>query len=317
MTVYVVPCGVSILDGLISKADQGPRDAKPKRLVKSAADLGGGVLARADDEVCTWWADNATALADEARLLRWDPRALSAETNGLAASSGLGRLRELLDRRDRVLLLASDTGRGVAAALYVAQHIAGPALPRVAYLTTPDELTDTPLPIELAPGTLTVVRLRGLNPRLAQGRFVEAVAGIGRLLRAALNTGDDVEVHLTGGFKVTLLHTLAMTEVLYSLAEDRVRACYVFEDSDDPHATVTPIGMRRFAREDTDDMRRELAGIRDCQRDGKPGGDRNLGARTFEGLAWTERDGLNAFGYGYLAVLGERLTPGRPGPTGP
>ncbi|MGH3403008.1 MAG: hypothetical protein ACRDRJ_10985 [Streptosporangiaceae bacterium] len=306
MTMYVVPCGVSILDGLISKADKRPRDAKPGRLVKSAADLGDGVLARRDEEVCAWWADNAAAHADEARLLKWEPRVLCAETNSLAASSGLEPLRGLLDRGDRVLVLASDTSRGVAAALYVAQHIAGTALPDVAYLTTPDGLPDTPLPLRLDPGTLTIVRLRGLDPR---GKFVEAVAGIGRLLRAAADTGGAVEVHLTGGFKATLLHTLAMTEVLYSLAADRVRACYVFEDSDDPHATVTSIGMRRFDQVDTDDMRRELKGIRD--------GDRNKGARTFEGLAWTESGGLNAFGYGYLAVLGERLTPGRPGLTGP
>jgi hypothetical protein len=306
MTAYVVPCGVSILDGLIPKADKRPRDAKPGRLVKSAADLGNSVLALQDEKVCSWWVDRAGVHADEARLLSWDPRVLCAETNSLAASSGLGRLLGLLDRGDRVLLLASDTGRGVAAALYVAQHIAGRALPDVAYLTTPDGLPDTPLPLRLEPGTLTVTRLRGLDPR---GKFVEAVAGIGRLLRAAADTGDDVEVHLTGGFKATLLHTLAMTEVLYSLAPDRVRACYVFEDSDDPHAAGTSIGMRRFAQEDTDDMRRELAGIRD--------GHRNPGARTFEGLAWTESGGLNAFGYGYLAVLGERLTPGRPGLVGP
>ncbi len=316
MTVYVVPCGVSILDGLVPKADKGPRDAKPGRLVKHAEDLGQGVLARPDEEVCSWWADNAAAYADGARLLKWDPRVLCAETNSLAASSGLGRLHgRLLDRGDRVLVLASDTSRGVAAALYVAQHIAGTALSGVTYLTTPEGLTDTPLPLRLDPGTLTVARLRGLDPR-SQGKFIEAVAGIGRLLRAAFDIGEEMEVHLTGGFKATLLHTLAMTEVLYSLADDRVRACYVFEDSDDPHATATPIGMRRFDVADTDDMRGELTGIRDKERN-KGARTLNKGARTLEGLAWTEKGGLNAFGYGYLAVLGERLTPGRPGLAGP
>jgi hypothetical protein len=128
------------------------------------------------------------------------------------------------------------------------------------------------------------------------------------VLRAAFDVGEELEVHLTGGFKATLLHTLAMTEILYSLDDARVRACYVFEDTGAPPAAATAIGLRRFDQADCDDMRRELTGIRD--------GKRYSGGRTFEGLAWTEGSGLNAFGYGYLAVLGERLTPGRPGPTG-
>lgn len=308
MTVYVVPCGVSIIDGLAAKKDKGPPNVKPGRLAKGAEDLGRGVLARPDQEVAGWWAKQAAAETSDAMLASWDPRVLSAETSTLAGSGGLGRLRELLDRQDRVLLLASDTARGVAAALCVAQHIAGMALPGVAYLTTPEGLADSPLGADLGPGTLTIARLRGLDPQHAQGGFIDAVAGIGRALRAALDVGDAVEVHLTGGFKATLLHTLAMTEVLYSLAPDRVTACYMFEDAGKPDAKATPIGLRRFSKESCDGMRAELAGIRD--------GKRHLGARTFEGLAWTDSGGLNAFGYGYLAVLGERLTPGRPGPAG-
>jgi hypothetical protein len=92
MTVYVVPCGVSILDGLIAKTGQekGPPSAKPGRLVKNAADLGCGVIARPDEQVARWWVDKATANAKDALLTAWDPRVLSAETSTLAASSGLG-----------------------------------------------------------------------------------------------------------------------------------------------------------------------------------------------------------------------------------
>jgi hypothetical protein len=98
-----------------------------------------------------------------------------------------------------------------------------------------------------------------------------------------------------------------MTEVLYSQDPGRVRACYVFEDAAAAGNPVTFIGLRRFSREYIDDMRAELGKVRDH--------DLQLGAETFEGMAWTKQSGLNAFGYGYLAVLGERVTPGRPGPT--
>jgi hypothetical protein len=314
MTVYAVPCGVSVLSGLLAKKDHGPRDAKPGRLLRTAADLGRGVLNLPDDKVVGWWAVQSADAAAAARLTAWQPRVLSAETNTLAASSGLNRLRDLLERGDRIVLLGSDTDSGIAAALYVAQHIAGISLSGVAYLTTPELLDGEKMHAALSPGTLTVVRLSGLNPKQASTGFINAVASTGLVLRAAFDVGEALEVHLTGGFKATLLHTLAMTEVLYSLAPDRVKACYMFDDAD-ADAAIVPIGMRRFDQITCEKMRYELTTVRDR----KP----PQGARTFEGLAWSEdalragsKDPLNSFGYGYLAVLGEGLTPGRPGPTG-
>jgi len=252
----------------------------------------------------------ALPIAD-AQLTAWDPRVLAAETNTLAASTGLGRLGGLLECGDRVVLLASDTERGVAAALYVAQHLAGLSLPEVAYLTTPSELHYGKWHVPLLPGTLTLARLSGLNPRHASTGFINAVAGTGLVLRAAFDVGEPLEVHLTGGYKATLLHTLAMTEVLYSLAPGRVKACYMFDDAD-PTAEIVPIGLRRFSPPLQNAMRDELTAARD--------GKLPLGTQIFEGLAWSKealqaggKDPLNAFGYGYLAVLGEGLTPGRPG----
>lgn len=307
MTVYVVPCGVSLLEGIAAKKAHRPRDAKPGNLAKTAADVGRVVLGRPDGEVLGWWRESAAARhATDAKLGRWEPRVLCAETSTLAASSGLSRLGGLLDRGDIVLVLASDTDRGVASALYVAQYIAGLDLAGVTYLSAPQQVTAGPLDMRLTEGTLTVLRVRGLNPKQAPGGFIDAVAGIGRALRVAFDVGDELEVHLTGGFKATLLHTMAMTEVLYSLAPDRVRAVYLFEDAD---AAIMPIGLRRFSREECHDMRLELSAVRDSRR--------HLGARTFKGIAWDDGDGkLNAFGYGYLAVLGEDLSPGVPGPVG-
>jgi hypothetical protein len=312
VTVYAVPCGVSILslDGKPSR----PPNAKPRQLVGKAEDFGRAVSKVPDHEVTGWWAAATSGIAADARLTSWNPRVLSAETNTLAASSGHDRLRDLLERGDQVVLLASDTPRGIAAALYVAQHITGTSLPDVAYLKTPEHLQDGIMHAALLPGTLTVARISGLDPRQASSGFIDAVASTGLVLRAAFDVGDELEVHLTGGFKATLLHTLAMTEVLYSLAPGRVKARYMFDDAGDD-AEIVPIGLRWFDQETISLMRYELAKVRDRQ---PP-----QGRRTFEGLAWSEaalraggKDPLNSFGYGYLAVLGERLTPGRPGLTG-
>lgn len=260
-----------------------------------------------DDQVAARWADELADEADDARLTDWNSRILCAETNTLAAGSGVTRLRDLTAQGHRVVLAASDTGDGVAAALCAAQHIAGPDLAGVTYLSTPETLGAAPLGAESIREAVTVVRLRGLDPRHLSGRFITAVAGMGLVLRAALDTGEKIEVHLTGGFKATLLHALAMTEILYSLKPDRVTAHYVYEDAG-PAATAQAIGLRRFSQSYVDDMRAELTKVRD--------GGRQLGAETFEGMAWTSEDGLNAFGYGYLAVLGEPLSAGRPGDAG-
>lgn len=308
MTVYVVPCGISLLDGMIVKKEKGPKDCKPARLVKGAADLGRAVLGLADSEVAQWWAHNATSDASHARLTEWDPHVLCAETSTLAASSKLGRLADLLDRGDRLVVLASDTERGIAAALYLAQYIAGLGLLKVAYLSTPGISAATMETPALVSGTLTVLRLRGLDPKQSPSAFVDAVASIGVTLRAAFDLGEAMEVHLTGGFKATLLHTLMMTELLYSLCPGRVSACYVFEDTGDRADKITTIGMRKFDPPHCEVMRRELAEAKDARI--------YSGAQTFSGLVLAEDGKLNAFGEGFLPVLGERFTPGRPGPGG-
>jgi len=306
VTCYVVPCGISVIRGLDAKKKQGPPDAGPGRLVSAAKSRGNGMRGLTDDKVIAQWSGQVAHDADAARLTDWNPRVLCAETSTLAAASSIEPLRRLLERGDRVMLLASDTGPGLAAALCVGQHIAGPELPDTTYMSTPGSLSDEPVAAPAA-GQLTIVRLRGLDPAHAEGGFIDAVAGIGRVLRAAFDTGDALEVHLTGGFKATLLHTLAMTEVLYSQAPERVTARYVFEDAADPAGPAVPIGLRRFPGVYIDDMTVELSQVRDHR---KPA------SQTFEGMAWTERDGLSAFGYGYLAVLSQRLSPNRPGPTG-
>ena len=306
MTVYVVPCGVSLLDVLTANKPRWPVNAKPAELVNGASDWGRAVLGLADDEVLSWWSRTATSATRDARLAAWDPRVLCAETSTLAASSGLSDLKGLPGRGDTILVLASDTERGVVAALSVAQYIAGADLPGVRYLSTAKHISSASPGFALERGKLTVLRLRKLDPVHAKGGFIDAIAGLGQALRAAFDLGEPMEVHLTGGYKATLLYTMALTELLYSLAPDRVSARYLFEDT---QGAATTIGLRQFSRPICDDMRAELVALRD--------GKKYAGAVTFENLVWDRKaKKFNAFGYGYLAVLGEPFPSSGPGPLG-
>ncbi|RKS68249.1 hypothetical protein BZB76_6506 [Actinomadura pelletieri DSM 43383] len=305
MTVYVVPCGISILHSLRTRT--GPLGA-------TAADFADRIHGRLralprlpDEQVTDWWVEQTGADAEDVRLGAWDPGPLSAETHTLAAST-TGSLAEMASRGDTVTLVASDTGAGIASALCVAQHLTGPDLTGVTYTTTPAELKDAAVDPRYAAGPVSIVRLRGLDPRQPRNGFILAVAGMGLVLRAAFDTGRPVQVHLTGGYKATLLHTLAMSELLHSLAPDRVSARYVYEEAG-ADAQTHRIELRRFSAEVIEDMRVELNHVKAGQSPGQP---------RLRGAAWDIEQGtlrLNAFGYGYLAVLGEAVV-GSIGDTG-
>jgi len=170
---------------------------------------------------------------------------------------------------------------------------------RLRYCCVPAELTLATWPYRFDEGTVTVVRVLGLDPRAPDG-LRNATAGIGRVLRAAYETaaGDSVEVHLTGGLKFTLLHIMTMTEVLGALPGADVSAWYLFDD-DPGHPQAVRIDMRRLSEEYVAVLRDELRAVRDRSA---------TGGRAFEGYGWVEEHGrrtLNAFGTGFLTVLGE------------
>jgi len=296
-TVYVVPCGVSVLDQLARKLPSGGSPVtRFTRPVGGGSWLNGVDLDDAE-AVPAAWSDKVTANAREAGLGQAAAKWLSAETHTLATRVTPGRLAP----GQHVLLLASDTKTGLTAAFCVGQYLAGFSSDPVGYASAPSSERDN-WKFKATRTPVTVIRVRGLMPVSAD--FNLAAFGIGKALRAAWDSGGAVEVHLTGGFKATLLHTLAMTEVLRSMAPDRVSAWNVFEDvtEDGSDQPVEPgrIGLRTYLPEYLDLMRTELSGARD--------GDYQ-GSRTFEGVCWTEDAGgnrrLNAFGHGYLAVLGQ------------
>lgn len=297
-TVFVVPCGVSALDQLGKKLPSG---GSPVRIFVAAVEHGGWLRTVGlddDQKIMTAWTDSVALKAHAAGLTEIPQKRLSAETHTLAT-----RLTSIPpEAGERILLLASDTPSGVSAAFCVGHYLAKGDTANLAYTSTPQSVDGVfTLPQQDAP--VTVVRIRDLKPADASGLNV-AVAGIGKVLRAAWGTGGAVEVHLTGGFKATLLHTLAMTEVLHSMTQDRVSAWYVFEDvpdavSEQPVQPVA-IGLRSFPPEYIGSMRSELTNARKGA---------VLGSRSFKGVGWDQDAAgtrrLTDFGYGYLAVLGQ------------
>jgi hypothetical protein len=298
VTTYVVPCGISVLDKLGKKMPVGGSPVTAfVRSVEKGAWVSGARLDQHQRVLSTWW-DKVAAKADAVGLTRASPRRLSAETHCLA-----GREPTVPPvANGRVLLLASDTPIGVSAAFCVGHYLADGVAANLSYATAPG-LDAKSLRFAASSTLVTILRIDGLEPVLPQ--FSKAVTGIGNVLRAAWEADGPVEVHLSGGFKATLLHTLAMTEVLHSLTPGRVSAWYAFEDDPDTNRDlpIPPmrIGLRSFPRVYLNNMRAELSRA----------GEGIPGSNTFEGLGWDDENGvpkLNAFGYGYLAILGHPVT---------
>lgn len=302
-TVYVVPCGISVLEQLGKNKKKLPGGSHVNAFTRDI-DRGtwlNGVDLDDNQAVPAAWSAKVAPKAEDAGLAKVAAKWLSAETHSLATRVTPG----LLTPDQYVMLLASDTKNGLTAAFCVAQYLTGAASGLIGYTSTPQAADDS-WDIKIARDPVTVIRVRGLKP--SGTNFNLAALGIGKTLRAAGDLGGAVEVHLTGGFKATLLHTMAMTEVLYSMAPKRVSALNVFEDlaQGDSDQPVQPgrIGLRAHRSETLDLWRAELTGARD-------GG--ILGSTTLKGVGWTEdvarKRHLTDFGWGYLAVLGDSASP--------
>jgi hypothetical protein len=292
VTLYLVPCGVSIRDGLANRAGIPP-DAAADALYATSLAWAAQVRATPEAAVTESWWNTVDRVLDDALLRDWNPQ-VSAETSTLA--SRYAALSDLLDDGHTVVVLASDTDHGLASAMLVATYLT-PQPDQLRYCVTPTDTGRGRWTCQFPEGTVTVARIIGLDPRRPAG-LRDATAGIGRILRAAYDNSTRIEVHLTGGLKSTLLHTMTMTEILGSLPQAQVTAWYLFNDDPDKVQPVS-IDLRKFAEEDLIVLGDELRRVRD----GRP-----TGGRVFVGTGWIERDGrreLTAFGTGFLAVLGE------------
>jgi len=298
VTVFLIPCGLSIRDGLLDKRG-APTDVefghhRFNRILTWAAHARNGQ----PDDVATSWRQEIGPLLgpDEGvDLTRWKPE-VSAETNTIAHR--LSSPSRLLEDRHRAVLLASDTNAGLASAMLVATHLAQ-GVERIAHLAVPEFPGQNEWTDEFPRGVVTVVSVKGMDA--TADRLRRSVAGLGRVLRVVADqarANERIEVHVTGGYKAAVLYLMTMTEVLASTRDPGlVEAWYLHEDGDQ----AVRIDLRRLSEEHVSRLRQALTEVHD----GRP---LSPDLEVFRTAGLTHGDRLTPFGAGFLAVLGERVS---------
>ncbi len=258
------------------------------------------------------WRDQWQSRAAGLRLCEWQP-CVNAELSTLAKRTN--RTPLVMTDSDTAVLLASQTGDGLLSALLTATYLVGGDLKRIRHSATPLAsaghgntratygLGQDPGPRQ---GRVCVISINNLRPSPGD-QWRKAAGGIGDVMRAIREFGreEEIEVHLTGGFKATLLHTLALAEYLKSTVANPASVTAwslpdTEEESDNNWDDTKPeqIGLRTFHITTVDMLRFELSAIK-----------RNEKPKTSEyaGVAWdtvaSGRPALNGFGYGYAALI--------------
>ncbi|MFE9243641.1 hypothetical protein [Nocardiopsis sp. NPDC006938] len=204
------------------------------------------------------------------------PREVSAELSAVASLNGTTQIPS----DDTAILVASDTRKGLRAALLNAAAMAGGRLDRVRYF--PEPTSD----IAEEEGNVIVVRLPGLDAR-DEDRLIEAMRGLGALglgIRDLLHQhmGSMAHFHLSGGFKTALPFFLGLAEAMQGLCgRGRIRAHTIHETSRDLRSVVIPLRSH-----DAELLREQLASARyDGYYDDDPPNGRPL-----NGYAYTRED---------------------------
>lgn len=319
MTVHLITVGDSARRSLTD-----PRhDPPPQGLVRYS----GGDQVLCDAELLSVDPDDAGSVADFlARLAGGAPTAQGAAAD-LYRLAGIGAWRTTasaeitsLDARtkntsigteDMVVLLSTDTSRGLLAAWWNAAHMLRGDFSRLTYLDNPE--SDLPAPPRN--GRAVIVRLPGLDLR-HPAQHTQAMQGMGHVARHILDSltdGEKVDIHLSGGYKATMLYLIGIAEAMRSVPPPigdfaNVAAFVVHEDStpDDPNRLIH-LPLRAL---DPTHLRDELA---TAATGTVPGGD------LLRGYAYTvdltpgklPRARLTPFGEGFRILLGS--TPGVPG----
>lgn len=336
MTIHIAPVGVSIITNFANienreftkepvESDSGGQKFPWTSLIKQVKDDGlleFGFQGKSSVQVLdAAFGPNAAADSPERKRIQeiannlhsgeWiSYRGVSAELDtirhaAMKISSAKRKEEFLPGKNDAVFLIATDTDKGIAAALWNAIALAGGDIKRIRYFPTLEE--DTFLDKSVI-GCVNIIRFPGLDAVNSDQAFREPMKLMGRLgrliiapprsmlgkkLKRLIAKNEEIRFYLSGGYKATIPYLIALAEGMRSLGE-KVSAWVMHESS--RHAFHLP--LRRF---DEDQIRIELQGFRDGKRAGAPEG------KFFEGYAYELIDKearLTAFGEGMRELFG-------------
>ncbi len=304
MTVHMISVGVTALDFLAHPpdrlfADGGARDAFDEAASVVLADAP-AELTGADPGSASRWLSSRLPPGDPDEWLNravslharpdW-PGRFSAEADTLRRTPG----RASSAATDAVVLLASDTVRGLPAALWNAVAVAAD-LAAIHYLAEPtDAIPD-------ARGKVLLARVPGLDAGNERGfrQAMGALGTFGRSLRERTQPDEEFCFHLSGGFKAAIPYLIGLAEWVRSLDPERpVNAC-VLHDTAGDDALPIRLPLRRLVREAVE------AEIGQFEEDGTLNAPDAPGSAALDGYAYEKSGGriqLTPFGEGLRSLF--------------
>lgn len=308
MTVHLVSVGITVLEFLADPHHHlGPayedlaetiQASRAERVIAEQIDPDNQAASRWLAERLDMPTGERGPLAELVRRIqpqRW-PAKVSAELETFTRAGA----SYPLSRNDIAVLLATDTIRGLTAALWNAVALTAGDLAYVRYVATPAEM------LEGFRGCAVVVRVPGLDARTRRG-FRIAMGGLGRLGRNLIgsageegvsNAGESFRFYLSGGFKAAIPYLIGLAEALRSLEGAHPVEAFVLHETTD--ADPIPFPLRRLPAEL---VRSELAGFDlEGRHSQEPKSD------LLEGYAYEQVGGggweLTAFGEGLRELFG-------------
>lgn len=271
VTVHVATVGLSLFDRILAKSQTLVEDAVGNHeLAESIFDVRDRIhdyesempnprdeAERVSERLVKETSSDSGEAREELDLLlrsicpeQW-PRTISAELTSLAADPARAG-DHLVHKDETVFLIASDTGRGLRAALFNALGMTEGDADRVDYLPDPASRVQT------GPGRVAVIRLPGLDAQNDE-EFLSAMHQLGafgnRIKGLMRNPESTCRFHLTGGFRVAMPFLMGFAQALRSLYGGRVSAHAQYEFSESLRSIELPLSSPP-----ADDLKGKLVG---------------------------------------------------------